>query len=269
MDVYPDALRAHWRAAGNRFLWPLLEWLGRVQFRGAALVVAPGPCVQDRLRLYLAPRTQLRSVPLWATTTNDADAAARGHERSVRGWGADDLVLMYSGNMGLGHRFVEFLEAARQLSSGGPLWTFVGDGPRKREIEAFAAANPSSRIELSPYVDSPRLAHSLAAADVHLVSVAPGWEGVMVPSKLQNVFAVGRPVIYLGPEATEVATWIQRSGAGWVISPGDVGGLLRAVEESRDPLQRERRGLAALEFARVHFDRKRNCEEIAVLLEEC
>lgn len=269
MDVYPDALRAHWRAAGNRLLWPLLEWLGRAQFRGAALVVAPGPCVEGRLQRYLAPQTPLRSVPLWATTTDGADAAASARERALRGWRADDFVLMYSGNMGRGHRFAEFLEAARQLSSGGPLWAFVGDGPRKSEIEAFGATSPSSRIEVSPYVNSSRLAASLAAADVHLVSVAPGWEGVMVPSKLQNVFAVGRAVIYLGPEATEVATWIRDSGGGWVIAPGDVTALLRAVEEARDPVDRARRGKAAQEYARRHFDRAQNCKEIAVLLEQC
>jgi colanic acid biosynthesis glycosyl transferase WcaI len=269
MDVYPDALRAHWPGAGNRVLWPVLEWLGRAQYRGAALVVAPGPCVENRLRRWLPRDTALRSVPLWATTTERADPAECGRERASRGWKADDFVLMYSGNMGLGHRFSEFLEAARQLSSSGPRWVFVGDGPRRREIEVFRAANPSARIELSAYVDGSRLAASLASADIHLVSVAPGWEGVMVPSKLQNVFAAGRPVIYLGPAATDVANWIRDSGGGWIVAPGDLPALLLAVEEARDPEELLKRGGAALEFARRHFDREQNCAEMVLLLEQC
>jgi glycosyltransferase involved in cell wall biosynthesis len=268
MDVYPDALRAHWPAAGKPWVWAILEWIGRVQYRGAKLVLTPGPRVQERLRRYVPARIPVYSVPLWAAEMNGTDSEARDRERASRKWRPDDLILMYSGNMGRGHRFAEFLEAARQLSSGGPVWAFVGDGPRKGEIEAFAESNPNSRIELSSAVDSSRLARSLAAADVHLVSIAPGWEGIMVPSKLQNVFAVGRPVIFLGPAATEVAGWISASGGGWVIEPGDVGGVLSAVKEAGNPVERKRRGEAALEFARVHFDQQRNCEEIAALLEQ-
>jgi glycosyltransferase involved in cell wall biosynthesis len=268
MDVYPDALRAHWGMAESTLLWTLLQWLGRAQFDGAALVLAPGSRVEERLRRYVPEHTALRSVPLWATETHRADALAVEGERRSRGWRVDDLILMYSGNMGLGHRFVEFLETARRQAPSGPRWVFVGDGPRRSEIEAFRAANPSSRVELLPYVDRPRLACSLASADVHLVSVAPGWEGVMVPSKLQNVFAAGRPAIFLGSDETEVARWIRDSGGGWVVAPGDLASLLRAVEEAGDAVDRARRGEAAREYADRHFDRARNCERIAILLEQ-
>jgi colanic acid biosynthesis glycosyl transferase WcaI len=268
MDVYPDALRAHWRVAANRMVWRGFEWLGRMQFRGSALVVAPGSYVERCLQRYVSAETPVRSVPLWATDgMNSVDVVASARERTARGWNPDDLIFMYSGNMGLGHRFAEFLEAARQLGSGGPKWVFVGDGARRGEIETFRTANPSVAVELRPLVDGSKLAESLASADVHLVSVAPGWEGIMVPSKLQNAFAVGRPVIFLGPTATESATWVRESGGGWVVTPGDVPAMLRAIAGTRDRSERLRRGQAALEYARVHFDRERNCNLIADLLE--
>jgi glycosyltransferase involved in cell wall biosynthesis len=267
MDIYPDALRAHWPAAGGVLAWAVLQWLGRLQFRRAALVVTLGSRVEERVRRYLPPGTALKSIPLWATETHDSDPEPRASERALHGWQPDELVFMYSGNMGLGHRFSDFLEAARRLSSQGPRWAFFGDGPRRREIEDFRAAHPSARVEISPYVDRPRLARSLAAADVQLVSVAPGWEGIMVPSKLQNVFAVGRPVIFLGAEDTEVAAWIRESGGGWVVAPEDVDGLLGVVKQAHDPAERERRGAAAVAYARLHFDRQKNCAEMAALLE--
>jgi glycosyltransferase involved in cell wall biosynthesis len=90
----------------------------------------------------------------------------------------------------------------------------------------------------------------------------------MVPSKLQNVFAAGRPAIFLGSDETEVARWIRDSGGGWVVAPGDLASLLRAVEEAGDAVDRTRRGEAAREYAARHFDRARNCERIAILLEQ-
>lgn len=268
MDLYPDALRAHWGVTGNWLMWRVLEGLGRAQFRGAAVLVAPGPYVEERLRKYAPSTVTLRSVPLWATDGLDGeDVAGAAGVRKGRGWSGEDLVLMYSGNMGLGHCFAEFLDAARRLGRNGPVWVFIGDGPRRGEIEAFRAQHPEARMEVLPYVDPSGLAQSLAAGDVHLISVAPGWEGVMVPSKLQNVFAVGRPAIFVGPAASEPARWIKESGGGWVVLPGDLDALLLAIEAARDPADRLRRGQAAQRYARAHFNRERNCQLIADLLE--
>jgi putative colanic acid biosynthesis glycosyltransferase WcaI len=268
MDLYPDALRAHWSGRGSRVLWAALEWLARAQFRGASVVVAPGVFLEARLRRYVPATVPLRTVFLWATS-GPADPETVARARSARGWSPDDLVVMYSGNMGLGHRFSEFLDASGILGKSGPRWTFIGEGPRRGEIESFRASHKEARIELLPAVDSAALSGSLASADVHLVSVVPGWEGLMVPSKVQNVFAIGRPVIFLGSDATEVATWVRDSGGGWVVAPGDIGALLRAIDEARNPLERARRGQAAMEYARVHFDRTRNCAKLASLLEQC
>ena len=54
----------------------------------------------------------------------------------VRAWADKDVVFLYSGNMGLGHRFTEFLTAARQLGPAGPRWVFSGGGKRRSEVTA-------------------------------------------------------------------------------------------------------------------------------------
>jgi hypothetical protein len=111
------------------------------------------------------------------------------------------------------------------------------------------------------------LAASLAAADVHLASLSSGWEGVCVPSKIAAVFAVGRPVVFVGTRRSEAAEWITTSGGGWVVEEGDVDGLVAAIREALDPAQRARRGEAAAAYARRYFDRERNCTRIAELIE--
>jgi glycosyltransferase involved in cell wall biosynthesis len=246
----------------------LLRAVGRYQFRGAGLVLAPGSLVEQRLRdCYTAPQTPVASVPLWASDFEPIDPATVAQIRKERKWG-QDLILLYSGNMGRGHCFDEILEASRRLGPGGPVWAFVGDGVRAGRIGVFARAHPDARIQLLPYVAAEKLRASLASADVHLVSLSPRWQGLILPSKLQAAFSVGRPVIFVGAEESEIGQWIAASGGGWVIGEGDVEGLLVAVQEARDPGERLRRGSAGMAFARAHFDRKRNCERIVELLEE-
>ncbi len=133
-------------------------------------------------------------------------------------------MLLYSGNMGRGHCFTDFLAAAESLGPEGPIWAFAGDGYRRGEVEQFAAAHPGARIQLWPYVPFEHVAETLLAADVHLVSLSRAWDGVMVPSKLQGAFALGRPVIFVGGRRNEAAAWIAESGGGWAVDEGDVEG---------------------------------------------
>jgi glycosyltransferase involved in cell wall biosynthesis len=169
--------------------------------------------------------------------------------------------------MGLGHCFDEFLAAAHRSETRGLVWVFAGGGSRRDEVARFIAVHPHLRVELLPYAPSDRLAISLAAADVHLVSLRSPWAGLVVPSKLQAAFAAGRPVIFVGPRDSEPADWTMESGGGWVVPEGDVDALREALAEASDAAERTRRGGAAREFARRHFDRTRNTKRIAELLE--
>ncbi len=204
--------------------------------------------------------------------------------RAKRGWRDDELVVMYSGNMGLGHRFGEFLAAAREKSSQlseisrqedhqpstpnsqfSPNFRFVfyGAGKRKKEIEAFMLAHPECRIELHDYAPAEELAEHLRSADVHLASLDAAWTGTMVPSKLQGIFAVGKPVIFVGSPESSIGRWVAESGGGWRVEPDDVDGLLAALDEAGNPEVRMKRGNAAGKFAKNHFDKNTNAARVA------
>jgi len=268
MDLYPDVLAAHGSLESSGVSYKTLEKLTRAQFRGASLVLALGPRMRDRVARYLAAEARLECVPLWGTVTPEAvDSTAAASWRARRRWAPGECVLLYSGNMGLGHRLGEFLAAAGELGDRGPLWAFAGGGQRRWEVEAFAAAHPSARVQLLPYVAHESVGASLAAADVHLVSLRSAWQGLIVPSKLQAAFTLGRPVIFVGARENEAAEWVLASGGGWVVGEDDVAGLLKAVASAADPAERARRGALARAFARRHFDRETNTARIAELLE--
>ncbi|MEI7954229.1 MAG: hypothetical protein WCJ66_03575 [Verrucomicrobiota bacterium] len=227
--------------------------------------------------------------------------------RRARGWGDEDLVVMYSGNMGLGHRFGEVLAAAKdwrswmadrgsgineapksrattasviQDSSTTPQdppasifppgrrlrFVFYGGGKRRGEVEEFVLSNPGSAIELYDYASAGELAAHLQSADVHLASLDPMWTGMMVPSKVQGIFAAARPVIFIGSGESSIGKWVLESGGGWVVAADHVVDLQAALTAACDPSALACRGTAAKVFAELHFDRQTNIARIISVL---
>ena len=291
MDLYPDVMIAHGMLGAGRIPHRLLAWLTRFGFGGArcASVVTLGPDMAARVSEYMPADSLAKWVPLWSSEgptsapedggfrsekQQDRDDQAGQELRKQRGWKANELVLMYSGNMGLGHRFGEFLEAARELSkpfvssAGEPIVRFVfyGGGKRRVEIERFIREFPDALVELHDYVPREQLAAHLRSADIHLASLEPSWSGTMLPSKLQGIFAAARPVIYVGSSSSSTARWIEESGGGWVVEAGQVGSLLAAIEDASSSHARRVCGEIAKRFHDDHFNRSRNSRKLSVLL---
>lgn len=263
MDLYPDVIFAHgmMRPAswGGRLLTMLARW--GMAGKRCVSVITIGPDMADRLSAYVSKGAPLSWVPLWSTSCDD-----RGVDPPSLEVGAGRrLKIMYSGNMGLGHRFGEVLSASVRWGQRIE-WHFTGEGSHRREIEQHIAAHPELPIQLGAYVDATQLRAHLQSADVHLVSLEPNWDGTMVPSKLQGIFAVGRPVIFIGSRENSLASWIAESGGGWIVEPDDQLAMDAALNDAQDRAVCEAKGRAARIFADSHFNRFHNQSRVAALM---
>ena len=309
MDLYPDVMAAHGMLEEKGYVYRVLTRLARFGFGGSrcAAVLTLGPDMAERVAKVMGPARSLvpasssqpssscvQWVPLWGTETTAVTMARAPLPsrdlRRERGWADDELVVMYSGNMGLGHRFGEILKVAEgggdvesQSDEADPLsiqnpkskiqnlsktrFVFYGGGKRREEIRDFIHKHPGGPVELHDYVAAEMLDAHLRSADVHLVSLEAAWSGTMVPSKLQGVFAAERPVIFIGSAGSSIGRWVSESGGGWVVDPTDVAALAAAIEEAANPQERARRGRAAKLFADLNFDRKTNVARVAEALD--
>jgi hypothetical protein len=73
------------------------------------------------------------------------------------------------------------------------------------------------------------LKYSLAAADVHWISLKPQLEGLIVPSKFYGVAAAGRAIVAIAAKNGEIAQLVEQNGCGVVVEPGDANGLAQIL----------------------------------------
>jgi len=107
-----------------------------------------------------------------------------------------------------------------------------------------------------PYQPRERLRETLSAGDIHLISLDAQVQGLIVPSKLAGILAVGRPVVFLGNEQNSIAAAILREHCGYVIPEGDVSRLEEIIERfMKNPEHRRQLGAAARNLFDREYDR--------------
>ena len=61
----------------------------------------------------------------------------------------------------------------------------------------------------------------MAAGDLQVVTIKRGLEGVVVPSKVYDILANGRPIAAVASERTEIARLVRQYECGIVADPDD------------------------------------------------
>src|SRR5262249_34950988 len=111
-DIYPELAEQLGVLRPNGIMARLLRWMSTTALWRYDFIVAPGRCMKARLvgrglpaeRIYVMPNWPLQ--PLWQP------GAGNGEEFRKANGIRDEFVVMYSGNLGLGHPFEAMVQAA-------------------------------------------------------------------------------------------------------------------------------------------------------------
>lgn len=143
--------------------------------------------------------------------------------------------ILYAGTIGMAHPVDAILEAALKLNEDNPEieFVFVGDGPAFDKIAQYRAMHNLQNIRLIPYQPPHRLRDLMESGDVHLVSMPEEAAGKLVPSKLYAALAVSRPVIFMGPQESEICRVLKDFNAGATIPPNNTTALVKAIRKYR------------------------------------
>ncbi|MEE2681964.1 MAG: glycosyltransferase family 4 protein [Planctomycetota bacterium] len=271
MDLYPDVLVvcgvAKERSFGTRFLEGLNRWC----LNRADVDVVLGRCMRDRVLAKGIDPAKVRMIGVWSDQEEVSPIEPEQNRYRIE-WGIGDrMLVMYSGNFGLGHDVETFLQAAVKLKDDDRIrFAFVGGGKRKEQVEQFVHDNGlEGTCILEPFQPRERLDELLSAGDVHLASMLEGTEGIMVPSKLFGILAVGRPALFIGSERSEIARVIAENDCGRTIREGDCEELVRAIlNYTVDPTERRAAGERARRALIEEHSAKIRCRAWLELLEE-
>jgi colanic acid biosynthesis glycosyl transferase WcaI len=227
-----------------------LSALTGFQLRHADSVVAIGETMRTRLEAKGVPRERIDVIPNWVDVEAISPRAKRNGWSEANGL-ADRFVVMHSGNVGHAQDLDTLLHAASLLRDLPDMRiVIVGSGARHAELVQLARRLELDNVVFLPYQPRDVLSESLSAGDVHVVGLARGLSGFVVPSRVYGILATGRPLIVSADASSETARLVEVAGCGVTVPPGRPSELAAAIRSAHGgELDLEAMGRRAREYA--------------------
>jgi glycosyltransferase involved in cell wall biosynthesis len=259
-DVYPDALIRFGGIGTDSLLARAWRRSNRIAIRDAEVVFTISEELRRTLKAYLPPEgsgPEIDVVPTWVDTEKFHPRAKPGNWFAREHGQIGKITVLYSGNIGAVHDLSLVPVLAERLRDD-PRASFllVGDGAGRPAIEAECRRRALSNVLFLPWQEEDVVPYSLATADIGLVALAPGAEGISLPSKTYSMMAVGAALFGLSSAQSGLARVIREHRCGVNVDPGDVEGAVEALRGLiADPARLEALRQAAREAAERFFSR--------------
>jgi glycosyltransferase involved in cell wall biosynthesis len=254
-DLYPDIavelgvvqeshwLTRFWRAV-NRQVWRRAKGIIVLSSDMKQRVSANCPGIADKISVIHSWSNPERITPL----AKQENWFAQQHQL------VEQFTVLYSGNMGRCHDMDTILDAARYLKDEPIQFVFIGSGAQRDVVMEKATQLGLHNFLFLPYQDHQVLPYSLTACDLSLVSISPGMEDLVAPSKLYSALSAGRPVAVVCPQHSYLNQLIANANCGTTFENGDGQGLAKFIRFlNADPQLVERMGKSGRQYLKDNF----------------
>jgi glycosyltransferase involved in cell wall biosynthesis len=232
-DLYPEAMERFAGLSPQSVVARAWRAMNRAAIRHADRVITISPHLAQTVAQYL-PLNQVRIIPTWVDTDVIRPLPKAQNEFAARHAQSDKLTVLYSGNLGRVHDLALLPALAERLRAVPEVhFLIIGEGPGRAPLEAECARLRLSNVTFLPLQPEEGLLYSLACADIALVALAEGGEGVSMPSKTYYMLAAGAALLGLCRDGSDLAAVIDAQACGVHVPPHAVEQAAQAILQLR------------------------------------
>jgi colanic acid biosynthesis glycosyl transferase WcaI len=152
------------------------------------------------------------------------------------------FTVLYSGNIGVIHDLSLIPALAQKVAGYADVhFLVIGAGPGLRPLQLGCERMGLANVTFLPPQTQAVLPYALATADIGVVALARGAEGISMPSKTYYMMAAGSALLGLSDQTSDLAAVIREHGCGVNVPLGDAATAAAMILELRDDPQRLRR----------------------------
>jgi colanic acid biosynthesis glycosyl transferase WcaI len=211
------------------------------------------PAMTRRLKIKGVPPDRVVELPNWVSLQGIYPIAKAATMRAELGIGEDDVVVLYSGNMGEKQGLDLVVEAASALKAHRHIrFLLAGTGAARQRLEKSAAT--LGNVTWLPLQPLSKLNALLGSADIHVLPQRADAADLVMPSKLTGMLASGRAIVGTAQADTQLGDVLDKVGVR--VEPGDPAGLSWALLSlANDAQRRATLGAKGRRFAEETLDK--------------
>ena len=247
-DLQPDAALKLGMLKQGWFTRALL-WLEAFAYAKAARVSSITRGMLDVFRSKGVPEEKLVYFPN-AIALRDAPAPpARGAFRQRNGFGSDEFIAVYAGNLGVKQGLDVLIEAARLVSDKRVRIVICGAGAQRDVLAGRVRELGLPNVTMLPLQEGEDYRSLLADVDVCFITQQAGAGNSFFPSKLLGLLAQGKPVIIVADAESELARSVGEGQYGMTLPAGQPAELARVLDSlASDPHRLAQYSAAGLQY---------------------
>jgi colanic acid biosynthesis glycosyl transferase WcaI len=253
----------------NSLLLILIKQLEQYLLSNAEAVTTISQAMSVKLKNKGVSTNRLYLFPNWADLEQICPSNSFNTLRREIGL-ENTITILYSGNIAEKQGIEIILEAAKITKQNNRIrFIIAGEGAARIRLQSLAKKQNLDNLIFKPIQSEKRFPLLLAAGDIHLVVQKAKAADLVMPSKLVNILAAGRPFIATAQPQTELGKVTQESQAGLLVPPEDASALAQAILKlsEYDDL-RKQMGDRARKYAESHLNREIILRQFESLLDQ-
>ncbi len=244
-DLYPEALvKMKYIGKGNPIsgIW---RFFNKKVNRVSDSVITISDYLKTGMLEYMEKEKEIHVIHTW--TDNDYIKPLEKslnpfiHQHHLE----EKLVVLYSGNLGITHSIETILHTAYRLlerngNSAGAgkqdadiQFVIIGDGAKRQYVENYIDEKKLKNVLLLPWQPQDQLPYTFSSADIGIITLGQGAEGLSVPSKTYDYMAAGCVLLVIADKKSELGILIGNFKCGEIFDPGDIEGISSFILEMK------------------------------------
>lgn len=220
-DTYPDSLRLI-GISEKLFVYKIWVSVNRKVFSKAVNIITLSDGMKSQLKHYVS-ENKIKVVQIWpASNSFKPIPKEQNIFLKLHKW-EKKFVILYSGNMGIGHKLEILVDLAESLVNiTDILFLLIGEGSKKKGLQTLATSKSLQNIAFLTWQDASIFPYSLASGNIAVVALESEATYTSVPSKTFNYMAVGAPLLGIGNSGSELERLITSSQLGMFVQDYEI-----------------------------------------------
>ena len=232
MDLYPEALYASKIFPfQNRFVFNLLKSIKNYSLKHVDKMINLSECQNKILKQYCNTKKIITKI-IHPWDLRDIKVKKKNTKKFLTKYNLKKKkIILYAGNIGAAHSVDTLIELINfsEKKNKEFFFIFACMGKKKQKLINYLKFNKN--VLITDYFSNRETSHLLNSAFCHLVTLEDDWAGIVYPSKIFGVIKTKKPIVYIGPNKTDIDKFIRLNKYGITFRNGEKPSkILKSIE---------------------------------------